>query len=295
MRQLWALVHAASACRNLDRHHTVMMASDHVDIWLNIYASRGGEYCLFTAADTFGAEEAYHVREIDPAFSNLENRGTEAYNENLEIFAASKFSGSSENPSWNFQDHRSRTINFDSQLRAVAPHSSVPDTPGKSIMRIPDSRLNPNYSFHFCIKGGEILESIGKHDIFLTDSPAEPADPQCLKCNADNMDQDELSDPDLIRADQTQFWIESESVLAPTGRAADKKLNQSQRHSKCGHVGYHENCLICNQLKGSLRRVYKQSTPIYDVVIGRTWAFDSIYWSHRSRQGNKYTVVFCAC
>ena len=65
-----------------------------VDIWLNIYASRGGEYCLFTAADTFGAEEAYHVREIDPAFSNLENRGTEAYNENLEIFAASKFSGS---------------------------------------------------------------------------------------------------------------------------------------------------------------------------------------------------------
>ena len=50
-------------------------------------------------------------------------------------------------------------------------------------------------------------------------------------------------------------------------------------------------CLICNQLKGSLRCVYSQATPIYDVVIGRTWSFDSIYWSHRSRHGNKYIVA----
>ena len=126
MHQLWALVHAASACEKSRfsvatrgssaegseiaisfiyvikvcqscHQYVLEPAKLCVDIWLNIYASRGGEYCLFTAVDTFGAEEAYHVREIDPAFSNLENRGTEAYNENLEIFAASKFSGSAEN------------------------------------------------------------------------------------------------------------------------------------------------------------------------------------------------------
>ena len=48
----------------------------------------------------------------------------------------------------------------------------------------------------------------------------------------------------LLRADQTQFWLDSESILVPTNRAADKQLTAMQRHCKNGHVGYMAGCLI---------------------------------------------------
>jgi len=269
------------------------------DTWLNIYASAGGAYCVYTENGICSAEAAYSAGEIDTVFSNMDTFSDRDFQRNLQIFSnteidQNKFSGSQETQTEDLREPRSRSFNFGTPAVKFTPGSCVP-TQNHEGLEIRASEIyaneNPNYSMFYCSTGADLLDTIVNHDIFQAQQGTGPAELQCIKCNSDEQVPGEVDDPNLLRADQTQFWIESEAVLAPTGRAADKQLNSMQRHSKCGHVGYHPNCLICNQLKGSLRRVYSQSTPIYDCVIGRTWSFDSIYWSHRSRQGNKYTVA----
>ena len=204
----------------LDRSHRVMMATDKIDPWLNIFGEHGGIYSVTTEDDdSLFTEKVYTANKMVSALEDI--------------------------------------------FQAKAPMDSA-------ILKLPD----PN-----------ILKTSAK------------AHTEAAEDEGDTVFHDEDNDPipeeneRLLRADQTQFWLDSESILVPTNRAADKQLTAMQRHCKNGHVGYMAGCLICNQLKGSLRRVYSQATPIYDVVIGRTWSFDSIYWSHRSRHGNKYTVA----
>ena len=83
--------------RNVDRNQ-VMMASDHVDTWLNIYASAGGAYCVYTENGICSAEAAYSAGEMDTVFSNMDTFQDRDFQRNLQIFSStdidqSKFSG----------------------------------------------------------------------------------------------------------------------------------------------------------------------------------------------------------
>jgi len=74
--------------------------------------------------------------------------------------------------------------------------------------------------------------------------------------------------------------------------ARERKMTQLQLHKRHGHIGYHESCDICRQVRASLRRVYKKVDPYIETRPGYAFSADSITWSDRSRYGNKYTIVF---
>ena len=96
----------------------------------------------------------------------------------------------------------------------------------------------------------------------------------------------------LINMEDDILYKEAEPVITPSQRPGDKKLQQRIRHFKLGHHGpCPGGCDICKQTSGTLRRVFKSGTPVYDTVPGRTFNMDSIYWDVESRWGNKYTVV----
>lgn len=69
------------------------------------------------------------------------------------------------------------------------------------------------------------------------------------------------------------------------------RLKKLELHRLLGHRGHCPECSICNEMKAK-RRVRKKQVPELDPVPGRTWNLDSIYWSHRARHGEKYTVAF---
>ena len=71
-------------------------------------------------------------------------------------------------------------------------------------------------------------------------------------------------------------------------RPHDLKLNQAQRHAKLGHFGHHKNCVYCQQVKSRPRQVYKNPTPVYDHIPGRSIHMDSMYLDVESRHGDWY-------
>ena len=86
----------------------------------------------------------------------------------------------------------------------------------------------------------------------------------------------------------TQLFKQNESLVRPSLRPHDLKLNQEQRHAKLGHFGYHKNCVHCQQVKLRPRQVYKNPTPVYDHVPGRSIHMDSMYVDVQSRHGDWY-------
>ena len=69
------------------------------------------------------------------------------------------------------------------------------------------------------------------------------------------------------------------------------RLKKLELHRLLGHRGHCPECPICREMKAK-RRVRTKQVPELDPVPGRTWNLDSIYWSHRGRHGEKYTVAF---
>ena len=55
----------------------------------------------------------------------------------------------------------------------------------------------------------------------------------------------------------TKLFKQNESLVRPSLRPHDLKLNQTQRHAKLGHFGHHKNCVYCQQVKSRPRQVYK--------------------------------------
>ena len=118
--------------------------------------------------------------------------------------------------------------------------------------------------------------------------------------HATSMDQmyEELTNGELnielehepVSCDCTKFWLDNDAVLSAGTRAAERKETVKSRHEKLAHMGHCPGCTICQQVRGSLRSVMGSATAKGDPVPGRTWSFDSIYWSHSSRQGNIYTI-----
>ena len=129
------------------------------------------------------------------------------------------------------------------------------------------------------------------HDVFSAEA---------YDVHSTSMDQmyDELTNGDLnielehspVPCDCTKFRLGNEAVLSAGVRAAERKETVKSRHEKLAHMGHCPGCAICQQVRGSLRSVMGSATAKDDPVAGRTWSWDSIYWSHPSRQGNIYTI-----
>ena len=96
----------------------------------------------------------------------------------------------------------------------------------------------------------------------------------------------------LLDPEDEHIYKESEAVIKPSQRPHDRQMVQRVRHFKLGHHGpCPGGCDICKQTSGTLRKVMKGGSPVFDEVAGRTFGMDSLYWDVESRHGNKYTVV----
>ena len=71
------------------------------------------------------------------------------------------------------------------------------------------------------------------------------------------------------------------------------KRKQTARcfHDDFGHLGAMPNCLICKLVKGAARRIYKTVDPHGETRPGFRFHMDTVTWSDRSEQGNKYMTV----
>ena len=92
----------------------------------------------------------------------------------------------------------------------------------------------------------------------------------------------------MLDATETTLYQQNTSLVRPSTRPRDLKLNKEQRHDKLGHFGNHKNCIYCQQVKQRPRQVYKNPTPVYDHVPGRSIHMDSMYLDVQSRHGDWY-------
>ena len=70
----------------------------------------------------------------------------------------------------------------------------------------------------------------------------------------------------MLDAVETILYQQNTSLVRPSTRPRDLKLNKEQRHDKLGHFGTHKNCIHCQQVKQRPRQVYKY-LPV--VTIGK--------------------------
>ena len=72
------------------------------------------------------------------------------------------------------------------------------------------------------------------------------------------------------------------------GRA---KLNSEDMHKLYGHMGYCKGCKICQEIWGVMRAIKTKVNPHRELRSGYIFSMDMITWSHRSEEGNKYSIV----
>ena len=92
----------------------------------------------------------------------------------------------------------------------------------------------------------------------------------------------------MLDAADTILYQQNTSLVRPSTRPRDLKLNKEQRHDKLGHFGTHKNCIHCQQVKQRPRQVYKNPTPVYDHIPGRSIHMDSMYLDVQNRHGDWY-------
>ena len=73
------------------------------------------------------------------------------------------------------------------------------------------------------------------------------------------------------------------------------KLNNVEFHSLYGHLGSCKGCKICEEIWGVMRAIKRKVNPHRELRAGYIWALDMITWSHRSDEGNKYSMVLRCC
>jgi hypothetical protein len=102
------------------------------------------------------------------------------------------------------------------------------------------------------------------------------------------------TDNDVVDLDQDREWLDNMPHVRPTQRPQSKRLSESERHRRLGHMGPcgKAACPICQQAHGTHRRVRSSPTVIYCPTPGmKIWA-DSAYWDVESREGYKYTICY---
>jgi len=76
------------------------------------------------------------------------------------------------------------------------------------------------------------------------------------------------------------------------GLKTDKqKLTAKQFHEHYGHLGCGAECMICKMVKGASRRIRRKVDPHKENRVAYKFHMDTITWSDRSSQGNKYTTA----
>ena len=85
-------------------------------------------------------------------------------------------------------------------------------------------------------------------------------------------------------------------------KSKQQKMPISDFHVDYGHMGScvgtaKRPCLICRLVKGAARKIFSKVDPHRETRPGFKWHMDTVTWSGRSKQGNKYmTVLRCeAC
>jgi len=67
-----------------------------------------------------------------------------------------------------------------------------------------------------------------------------------------------------------------------------QKMTASEFHKHYGHLGCQGECEICKMVKGASRRIRKKVDPHKENRVAYKFHLDTITWSDRSSQGNKY-------
>jgi site-specific DNA-cytosine methylase len=82
-------------------------------------------------------------------------------------------------------------------------------------------------------------------------------------------------------------------------KSKQQKMPIDDFHEDYGHLGCcgKRQCLICRLVKGAARKIFRKVDPHRETRPGYKWHMDTVTWSDRSEQGNKYmTVIRCeAC
>ena len=78
-------------------------------------------------------------------------------------------------------------------------------------------------------------------------------------------------------------------------RKNKRQLTAHDFHEEFCHTGSLPGCIICAQVKGAMRRIFKKVDPYKEIRPAHSWHLDTITWSHRSHNGSKYHAVLkCA-
>ena len=74
-------------------------------------------------------------------------------------------------------------------------------------------------------------------------------------------------------------------------RTEKQRMTELEFHQLFGHIGFCPQCKICKLSKGASRRIRRKVDPHRETRPGHTWCLDTVTFSHRSEQGNKYMTV----
>jgi site-specific DNA-cytosine methylase len=70
-----------------------------------------------------------------------------------------------------------------------------------------------------------------------------------------------------------------------------QKMTEANFHTHYGHLGCRLDCLICRMVKGASRRIRKTVDPHKEQRVAYKFHMDTLTWSDRSSQGNKYCTI----
>ena len=101
----------------------------------------------------------------------------------------------------------------------------------------------------------------------------------------------ELS-PEVVHTILGQHRLDCELAGVKFGlKRGRDKLRNLEMHRLFGHLGHAPNCKICRLTKGASRRIKVSVDPHREMRPGHTWHMDTVTFSHRSSQGNKYLTT----
>ena len=106
----------------------------------------------------------------------------------------------------------------------------------------------------------------------------------------------ELASNSKVRMRSTVIYAQHEQDRQIKGvqgqlRRGRNKLNLPSLHELFGHLGYCKGCKICEEIWGVMRMIKRKVNPHRELRAGYIFSCDMITWSHRSEEGNKYSMV----
>ena len=73
--------------------------------------------------------------------------------------------------------------------------------------------------------------------------------------------------------------------------SAERKMSLAELHRRKGHAGYLKGCPVCLMCRKNVRKRHAIRDPPTENRTGYRWSIDGLTWPHKSRNGNKFTLV----